>query len=243
MPSAKTEEQTCPDTDVIEIPHDMFRESKEEVIEEIFEDFEANIGISEYFQSRVLLAATNQIINEVNNEMVDRMPGDLHCFTSVDTVDDLDDATMFPTEYLNTLSLSGLPEHELNLKVDTVVILLRNMDIKGGHCNGTRYLVKHIGQFRLVLHKLKAQDDDKNKVLILPRIPMRYGGKQFQFGLTRLQFPLKVAFALTINRAQGQSAAKCGILLPKSVWTHGQIYVSFSRCGNPNNICIWAEQE
>ena len=123
----------------------MFRESKDEITGEDFDDFEANIGNSEYFQSRVLLAATNQIINEVNNEMVDRMPGDLHCFTSVDTVDDLDDATMFPTEYLNTLSLSGLPEHELNLKVDTVVILLRNMDIKRGHCNGTRYLVKHIG--------------------------------------------------------------------------------------------------
>ena len=115
---------------------------------------EANIRNSEYFQSTVLLAARNQIINEVNNEMVDRMPGDLHCFTSVDTVDDLDDATMFPTEYLNTLSLTGLTEHELNLKIDTVVVLLRNMDIKGGHCNGTRYLVKHIGQFRLVLHKL-----------------------------------------------------------------------------------------
>ena len=152
LPSAKTEEQTCPDTDVIEILHDMFWESKEEVIEEIFEDFEANIGNSGYFQSRVLLTATNQIINEVNNEMVDRMPGDLHWFTSVDTVDDLDDATMFPTKYLNTLSLSGLPEHELNLKVDIVVILLRNMDIKVGHCNGTRYLVKHIGQFRLVLY-------------------------------------------------------------------------------------------
>ena len=55
----------------------------------------------------MLLATTNQIINEVNNEMVDRMPDDLHCFTSVDTVDDLDldDATMFPTEYLNTRSL------------------------------------------------------------------------------------------------------------------------------------------
>ena len=125
----------------------MFRESKDEVIEEVFDNFEANIGNSKYSQSRMLLAATNQIINEVNNEMVvDRMPGDLHCFTSVDTVDDLDDATMFPTEYLNTLSLSGLPEHELNLKIDTVVILLRNMDIKGGHCNGTRYLVKHISR-------------------------------------------------------------------------------------------------
>jgi len=32
------------------------------------------------------------------------------------------------------------------------------------------------------------------------------------------------------------------ILLPKNVWTHGQIYVAFSRCGNPNNIFVWAEQ-
>ena len=76
-----------------------------------------------------------------------------------------------------------------------------------------------------------------------PKIPMRYGGKQFQYGLTRLQFPLKMAFALTMNLAQGQSATKCGILLPKSVWTQGQIYVAFSRCGNPNNNCVWAEQE
>ena len=58
-------------------------------------------------------------------------------------------------------------------------------------------------------------------------------------GLEPAQAP---AFALTINRAQGQSAKKCGILLPKNVWTHGQIYVAFSRCGNPRNVFVWAEQ-
>ena len=51
-----------------------------------------------------------------------------------------------------------------------------------------------------------------------------------------------IAFALTINRAQGQSAQKCGILLTKNVWTHGQVYVAFSQCGNPHNIFVWAEQ-
>ena len=118
----------------------MFQESKDKVIEEMFEDFKANSGVFEYFQSRVFLAATNQIINEVNNEMADRMPGNLHYFTNVDTVNDLNEATMFSTEYLNTLSLLGLPEHELNLKVDTVVIRLRNMDIIGGHCKGNTVL-------------------------------------------------------------------------------------------------------
>ena len=57
-----------------------------------------------------------------------------------------------------------------------------------------------------------------------------------------MQFPIKIAYCRTINRAQGQSASKCGILLLKDVWTHGQIYVVFSRCGNPNNIYVWAEK-
>ena len=225
-----------------QVPKSMCHDSKEDVVDAVFDDLKNNIGNSEYFKSRVVLAALNEIVNEVNDEMVQKLPGELHTFHSIDTVKNVDASTMFPTEYLNILSLSGMPEHELKLKENTVVILLRNMDIKGGHCNGTRYLIKHIGQYRLVLHKLDSKNDDKNKVLILPRIPLRYGGTKFPFELVRLQFPIKIAFALTINRAQGQSAKKCGILLPMNVWTHGQIYVAFSRCGNPTNMHVWAEQ-
>ena len=49
----------------------------------------------------------------------------------------------------------------------------------------------------------------KNNVLILLRIPMRYGGEQFQFGLTRLQLFMKVPFALTMDRVQGKLATNC----------------------------------
>ena len=107
--------------------------------------------------------------------MVGEMNKSKHILTSVDTVGDLDSQTMFPTEYLNSLNLSGLPKHELKLKKNTVVILLRNMDIKAGHCNGTRYLVKEIGRYRFLLEKLNQKEGDKNTTLILPRIPMRYG--------------------------------------------------------------------
>jgi len=229
-------------SNIIEVPNDMCLNCKEDVVDAVFNDFEDNIGNTEYLKSRVILAATNEIVNQVNDDLVERMPGDLHTFHSIDTVGDVDNQTQFPTEFLNSLSLSGMPEHELKLKINTVVILLRNMDIDAGHCNGTRYLVTQIGKYRLVLEKLDPKDDDKNTTLILPRIPLRYGGHSFPFELTRLQFPIKIAFALTINRAQGQSVATCGILLPKNVWTHGQIYVAFSRTGNPNNIYVWAEQ-
>lgn len=68
-------------------------------------------------------------------------------------------------------------------------------------------------------------------------------GSKLPFVLKRLQFPIKLAFALTINRSQSQTfAGKCGIILPRALWTHGQLYVSFSRCGNPDNIFVWADQ-
>ena len=73
------------------------------------------------------------MVNEVNNEF----PGHMHTFQSIDTVADLDTTTMYLTKFLNYLSPSGLPEHELKLKDTTVVILLRSMDINAGNCNGT----------------------------------------------------------------------------------------------------------
>ena len=133
------------------------------MIHEVFDNFEAHIGDAEYFQGRALHATNNKIVDEVNDEMVERIPVDLHTFHSNETVGVIDNATMFPTEFLNSLNLFGLPEHKLKLKIDTVVILLQKMDTYAGHCNGTRYLVKVIGQYRMVLHKLDARDEDKTR--------------------------------------------------------------------------------
>ena len=102
--------------------------------------------------------------------------------------------------------------------------------------------LKEIGTYRLLLEKLNPKVGDTNITLLLPRIPMNHKSKHFPYTVSWLQFPIKIAYCLTINRTQWQSASKYGILLPNDVWTHGQIYVAFSRCGNPNNIYVWAEQ-
>ena len=47
---------------------------------------------------------------------------------------------------------------------------------------------------------------------------------------------------MTFQRAQGQSLDKCGILLNRSVWTHGQLYVAMSRCGAVSQVKIYANQ-
>ena len=79
----------------------MCRDSREHVVDAVFGDFKDNIGNKDYFKSRILLAATNEVVDKINDELVAEMPGDTHTLTSVDTVGDTDNPTMFPPEFLN----------------------------------------------------------------------------------------------------------------------------------------------
>ena len=47
---------------------------------------------------------------------------------------------------------------------------------------------------------------------------------------------------MTLNRAQGQTLERAGMYLPASVFSHGHLYVGFSRCGNPDNFSVYADQ-
>ena len=59
------------------------------------------------------------------------------------------------------------------------------------------------------------------------------------FTLKRRQFPVRLAFAMTINKSQGQTFKKVGLFLPKPVFTHGQLYVALSRVGSPSDISVF----
>ena len=61
----------------------------------------------------------------------------------------------------------------------------------------------------------------------------------FQF--KRLQFPIRLAFAITINKTQEQSLELLGLYLRTDCFSHGQLYVAYSRVGNPDNVFIYTE--
>ena len=60
------------------------------------------------------------------------------------------------------------------------------------------------------------------------------------FILRRRQFPIQLAFAMTINKSQGQTFEEVGLFLERDVFSHGQLYVALSRVKHPNQLTVKA---
>jgi ATP-dependent exoDNAse (exonuclease V) alpha subunit len=145
----------------------------------------------------------------------------------------------YPSEFLNTLNPSGLPPHVLKLKVGCPVILLRNIDPATGLCNGTRLVVRRFQ--RNIIDAEIMVGDHAGKRIFLPRIPLcPSDDDMFPFKFKRKQFPIRLSFAMTINKAQGQTIPNVGVYLPEPVFSHGQLYVALSRATARSNIKILA---
>ncbi|XP_057535192.1 uncharacterized protein LOC130813375 [Amaranthus tricolor] len=82
----------------------------------------------------------------------------------------------------------------------------------------------------------------KGECVMLPRInlrPSESSGYPFQF--QRLQFPIKLCFAMTINKSQGQTLLDIGVYIRQPCFSHGQLYVALSRARKANNIKVLDE--
>lgn len=138
-------------------------------------------------------------------------------------------------EVLNAFTGPGIPVHELRLKKFTPVMLLRNMDPPNGLCNGTRLLVLDVKDLRVLYAQILTGAHAGNIVKI-PRIRLSAPDGEFPFKWSRQQFPVRVSFAMTINKAQGQTLGRIGVFLRSQCFAHGQLYVAASRVGHPSHI-------
>jgi ATP-dependent DNA helicase PIF1 len=223
------------DNEIIRIPENLV--SKGNLIEEIFGN-ELNIGNKNLFES-VILTPTNADAIDINDEILNRMPGVYKEYVSIDTAEDdnnEDLGNIIPIEFLNSLTPNGLPPHKLKLKHGSIVMLLRNVNLNNGLCNGTRLIIEDMREFTIFAKIITGNQNGTH--VIIPRINLSPSIEEIPFHMTRRQFPIRLAHAMTINKSQGQSFKSVGVYLPTPVFSHGQLYVALSRVINKNNLKI-----
>ena len=124
------------------------------------------------------------------------------------------------------------------MKPGCPLILLRNLASAKGLCNGARMvLLQAMGR---VLEVQLIGGDHNGEVALIPRVTLTPSARNSNhaFVLRRRQFPVKLVFAMSINKAQGQSFKHVGVDLRVPVFSHGQLYVALSRATSKSRIKV-----
>ena len=191
----------------------------------------------DFFRQRAILTLRNDTAAEFNLDILNRMPGAIQTICSVDSADvNADNDYHLPVEFLQSLAPAGLPPSILQLKKGAPIILLRNLLPKQGLCNGTRMVITHLNPSCIEAAIIGGSFNGQKRCLFRTKLTTKEG--DYPFLLTRTQFPIRLCFAMTINKAQGQSFEKVGIDLRSPCFSHGQLYVALSRVTNVSHLSI-----
>ncbi|XP_047085208.1 ATP-dependent DNA helicase PIF1-like [Lolium rigidum] len=218
------------------VPNKVDDNGLDKLIDHIYRTPGSSLEDPKYITSRAILATKNDCVDRINLKMIDRFQGNEMVYYSFDSVEE-DPHGYYPEDFLNALTPNGLPPHMLKLKINCPIILLRNIDPANGLCNGTRLVVRGFQKNAIDAEIVLGQHSGMR--VFLPRISLCPSDEEmFPFRFKRKQFPVRLSFAMTINKSQGQTIPNVGVYLPEPVFSHGQLYVALSRATATSNIKV-----
>jgi ATP-dependent DNA helicase PIF1 len=189
-----------------------------------------------YLVERAILAPLNRDVRAINALVTAKLPGVAILSKSIDSPNS-EGYDSIPDECLNKISVASLPEHLITLKIGMPVVITQNLYPAKGVCNGSQMIVIEIGKGhilgRLLSGPFKGQD------VMIPKIKLHHKGSMTSaLSFYRYQFPLIPAYAILINKSQGQKLASLGVFLETDVFAHGQLYLACSRVTDCRNLLV-----
>ena len=113
-------------------------------------------------------------------------------------------------------------------------MITMNLNFPQGLVNGQKGVLRGISPNSRVI-RVELLNADKTIVLV-PRISFTAQVGRQGISFQRVQFPLRFAYSLNINKSQGQTLSRIGPDLRSDVFAHGQLYVALSHAQNRDSI-------
>nr|KAJ0198593.1 hypothetical protein LSAT_V11C700382800 [Lactuca sativa] len=194
------------DSSWLEIPYSLLitpgADSLKTLIDFLYGDGTLNNPTAIELSIRAIVSPTNDVVDDINIHIL-RMdmiqPNGKH-------TSDLEG--LYPIEYLNQLNFAEIPAYELTLKIHYPIMLLKNINQREGLCNDTRLIVSQL--LPNVIEATIITGTCIGKRAYIPCIKFIHKSSDMPFTFSRKQFPLKVCYAMTINKSQGQFLCRIG---------------------------------
>jgi len=177
----------------------------------------------------ICLTSTNEQANRINDEQIARLKGKTYTFHGLVEGD-------FGKEYLPT-------QVDLKLKKGAQIMLLNN-DTYGRWVNGTVGKMIGVKKDEDEGEVIIAGLDDGTRVEIAPytwelfRLALKDGELTSEVVGSFTQYPVRLAFAVTIHKSQGKTFERAVIDVGRGTFAHGQMYVALSRCTTLEGIVL-----
>ena len=197
-------------------------------LESLNERYLPDTAIEEPF---LTLCSVNSLANQINAQRLSAID-EPSVFFEADVKGDFN-PKLYPTEY------------KLELRLHAQVIMVRN-DPEKKFVNGTLAKIVELDHESIVVQI--QMEDGKTQNLTLPRMTwelQRYSFSgtsenpiQSEIIGTFTQYPVRLAWAVTIHKSQGKSYDRVAIDLGRGAFEHGQTYVALSRCKRLDGVFL-----
>jgi ATP-dependent DNA helicase PIF1 len=199
-----------------------------EDLESLNERYIPDATIEEPF---LTLCSTNAAAQQINKERLDLLTASSHFYLG-EVKGDFN-PKLFPTDY------------KLELRVDGQVMLIRN-DPEKRFVNGSLARIVALEEDKITVSLSK--EDGTQEIIDLPKMTWEVNKYTITTDTNNpikaevtgsfIQYPIRLAWAVTIHKSQGKTYDRVAIDLGKGAFEHGQTYVALSRCRSLQGVYL-----